>query len=196
MPTAPKKTSTPKPLASSASRPAAAASPTGGTQGFDIARPFRFTKGLVDGSFSGLFSGIAGGAHRGMWLGFGAAVLLALATGGGIGVLVAGWAIGLIAGGAMGGIVGGISGGVHGVAREQRRDKYAADLIARAKAKAQPAPAVDYRQAYHAEKRTSDWYYDRQQQQFNEINQQTRNASHWVDHVAGSRGPHNHTRGA
>lgn len=184
----------PPPTAASASAPAVAEKPKA-KAGFDILRPFRYAKGFIRGTFDGTLNGVANWGHKGMWLGAGVGVLLMLAQavpGVGFGLVLLGWAGGLVGGALAGGTVGLVTGGARGMGREMRRDKYSEDLMAKARAKSRPQPEVDYRDAHRAYEQRNDYNYDRIAQQQRELNKDTN--TYFQDMVRDSR-HFNHERG-
>ncbi len=154
--------------------------------GFDIKRPFRYAYGFMDGTATATFDGIANWGRKASWMGMGVAALALLggATGG-ILLLGVGWLAGLAAGAVAGGAVGLVTGGVRGMDREDRKDKYAEDLLKKAQAKSKPVPAVDYRDAHREYKRRNDYFFDRLLQQEREVDRDT-----WQSRVSHSRGGH------
>lgn len=167
----------PKP-ASSASVKAQPVTPK--KNGFDITRPFRYAYGFVDGTATKTLDGMSDWGRKGSWVGMGVGALAILggAMSGGILLLGVGWLAGLAVGAAAGGVVGFVTGGIRGMDRENRKDKYAEDLLARAKAKSQPATQVDYRDAHREYKRRNDYFFDRLLQQEREMDTWQNRVSH------------------
>lgn len=180
-------------LFNTASKPVAAVADA--ARRFDPLRPVRYAKGFIGGTFDSTFNGMANWGRKGMWIGTGLGVLVALAAAGPVGmaawaVILCGTAGGLAAGSVAGGAVGLVTGGIRGMARENRRDKYSEDLLARSRAASRPSNGVDYRDAHRAYKTGENYNQDRLFQQERENEQYS---THFRDMVSNSRG--NHERG-
>lgn len=162
--------------------------------GFDPLRPVRYAMSFAVGTMNHTLDGMANGGRRGAWVGTGAALLMMLAgvsfATGGLAFVAAGWMAGLAGGAVLGGAVGALTGGVKGMDRENRKDKYAADLLKKARAKSRPNQVVDYRDAHREYKHRSDYVFDRLLQQERENAQDT--STYYRDMVQHSRhGGHN-----
>jgi gas vesicle protein len=128
-----------------------------------------------------------------MWIGTGLGILavisgvvVTVATGGALGLVALAAAGGLATGAITGGAAGLIGGGIRGMDRQTRKEKYADDLMKKAKAKSQPQPQADYRNAHKWRQRRNDYVFDRLLQQGREITDET---SHYFRNmVHGSRG--------
>ena len=161
--------------------------------GFHPLRPFHYAWSFISGSVAESLGDMATYGRKGSWWGVGiAAVLIVSGVTGGLGALVVGWVGGLAVGAVGGGTVGLLTGGVRTIDREHRRDKYADDLLVRAKAKSQPVPRADYREDYRDHHTNANYFVDRIFQQDREIAQQTRQESHgfFQDMVHHSRSGH------
>lgn len=113
-----------------------------------LLRPFKYLWGVVAGGVKGSLDGTAQWANRGMWLGMGLVLLAGLATGGTASLfipLLIGGGLGFLGGGLAGATGGLAAGAINGVRRQYRADKYADDLVDKAKAKAAPLITPRYR---------------------------------------------------
>lgn len=182
-------TSEPKP-ASAASQKAEPI--TAKKAGFDPLRPVRYLTSFIGGTVTGGLDAMGQWGRKGAWAGLGITALLVVsgAVAGGLPLIVAGWAAGLAAGATAGAAAGVVSGGIRSMDRETRKDKYAEDLMRKARAKSQPTPSVDYRAKHRDHKMRHDYNFDRllQQERENERDQST----YFQDLVNNSRQGHNH----
>ena len=189
----------------SVSKPADPIAATGVKAGFDLMRPFRYTWGFISGTITRGLDGISNGTSKGMKLGAVMGLFLAFVAPGVLPTLMATnilWAAGVgalaggMAGGVLGGAVGMATGGMKGVARLQRAEKYAEDLLEKQQAKKvhRRLDAPDYREHYQQHMARRDYMFDRfrQAQAENDADRRT----YWQDHVHHSRsGGHGHGHG-
>lgn len=184
------KTSAPKPPVP---KPASAASvqiePVAAKKdGFDLMRPVRYASGFVSGTFKHTLDNMSNLGRKGSRIGavLGAIVMFsgAIATGG-LELIAIGWLAGLAAGAVAGGATGLIGGGIRGMDRETRKEKYADDLMRKARSKGMPRQQVDYRDAHREYKQRSEYTLDRYFQQDREI--QADDRRYFQDRVNHSR---------
>jgi hypothetical protein len=157
--------------------------------GFDPLRPFRYGMAFTGGTVGGLLDGMAHQGRKGMWAGLAIGLLLCIGGGFSAPFLIGGAAAGLLGGAVLGGAFGGLTGGVKSTNRIRRREKYADELAEHASARGRrtvqsnaPERGVDYREAYAARQRISDYNFDRAVQQERENDRDER--TYWQDREA------------
>ncbi len=155
--------------------------------GFDPLRPVRYAIGFTQGTVFGTMDTMSNWGRKGSKIGaaMGLLVLISGAASGGLALIPIGWAMGLAGGAIAGGTAGLVTGGVKGVGREQRKDKYADDIVRRERAKSLPLPKTDYRAAHREYKRRDNYNYDRYLQQQRENNSDYK--TYYQDAVRNSR---------
>ena len=155
-------------------------------------RYLRYMYSFVDGTINDSLDSFSNWGNRGLKWGAGIGFLALIAgVSGGFSLVILGAAAGLLAGAVGGGVAGAVTGGVRGSIIENRKDKYADDLIERAKAKAAPLPQSDYRSDYQDYRQKNYWKFDRIEQQNREHVQD--NHRHFRDRVEHSREHHHHS---
>lgn len=180
-------TPTPKPnLIAQAKADIAAAKP------HDPLRGIRYSKAFVGGTIKGALDGMATWGAKGLSWGAAIGVFAGIALGS-IGVFGGMAVVSFLASAAVGTAVGTLTGGPKAVAREQRRDKYAEDLLQRAEIrKHAPENKADYRDLHRAQKKHADAWTAQVMTRNNENVRDTK--TYWQDREA-HRHNHHHERG-
>ena len=183
-PTAPKPPAPPPKPASAVSEEAKRIEPK--KAGVDVGRPFRYLNGFIKGTVKHTLDNCSNLGRKCSKIGAVVGLLLAFSgIGFGIEMVAMGWMAGLATGAVVGAATGIIGGGIRGMDREQRKEKYADDLLQKAKAKSAPQPKVDYREAHREHKRRDNYMWDRQTQQLRENEADTKR--YFQDQVSHSR---------